>query len=366
MSPLEQGKTSPALLNLEQLAADPQHQDLFQEIAANIIENLPPESEPHQKLCFIRNLIHEINNPLTSIKIASELLLTKFSSLPPSEEMPDSLLDISAKNGSPIFALPPAIKEIIDLLKENRNRLALDLGLPSNSADFETIIITLLEEISQSFSAMEILLASHFQQRPTNNDQKAKQRKSALRGIQRAKETINFFKMKLEKRAYEIRPRPVAITEIVNLIEKEASDIDAGRGILDFSLGESLVGFVRADLGAIRTVTGNLISNACKYRKRGEKKARVDGRFEISGNFLKISFTDQGRGIPAKDLDKLFKEESRAEDVVKEGIPGMGLGLTICQTIIEAHDGQIWAESPGPGEGATFTFTIPLEKNHHD
>jgi len=66
-----------------------------------------------------------------------------------------------------------------------------------------------------------------------------------------------------------------------------------------------------------------------------------------------VSVTDRGVGFPAEDADRLFN----AFFTTKSG--GMGMGLSICRSIVEAHDGRLWATADVP-HGATFQFTLPV------
>ena len=75
-----------------------------------------------------------------------------------------------------------------------------------------------------------------------------------------------------------------------------------------------------------------------------------------------LTVSDDGTGIAADSLPRLFRKFSRIEDDGKRG--DTGLGLAVCMGIVEAHGGRIWAESDGPGLGARFTFTLPtVEEN---
>jgi signal transduction histidine kinase len=67
---------------------------------------------------------------------------------------------------------------------------------------------------------------------------------------------------------------------------------------------------------------------------------------------------DRGIGIASEDVSHVFERFYRGQDIRR--LEGTGLGLYICQAIIEAHGGRIWAMSPGPGQGSTFGFTLPL------
>jgi signal transduction histidine kinase len=73
----------------------------------------------------------------------------------------------------------------------------------------------------------------------------------------------------------------------------------------------------------------------------------------------RITVQDQGIGIPAADLPRIFERFSRASNVDDRKFHGMGLGLYICRGIVEEHGGRIWAESE-IGKGSTFHVALPL------
>ena len=68
---------------------------------------------------------------------------------------------------------------------------------------------------------------------------------------------------------------------------------------------------------------------------------------------------DQGRGIPEDRLENIFERFQQIDASDTRAMGGTGLGLAICRSIIDQHGGRIWASSP-PGEGATFSFTLPI------
>jgi signal transduction histidine kinase len=71
-----------------------------------------------------------------------------------------------------------------------------------------------------------------------------------------------------------------------------------------------------------------------------------------------LSVRDEGRGIPADDLERIFGRFAQVDASNTRQNRGTGLGLAICKAIVEQHGGRIWAESV-PGHGATFTATLP-------
>ncbi|WP_437685744.1 sensor histidine kinase [Sorangium sp. So ce176] len=99
-------------------------------------------------------------------------------------------------------------------------------------------------------------------------------------------------------------------------------------------------------------VLSNLVMNAIKFTAPG---GRISVRGERAGSELLVSVSDTGPGIPSDMLELVFE---RFWQVGKKDRRGLGLGLYICKSIVEAHGGSIWAESK-VGEGSTFYFTIP-------
>ncbi len=115
---------------------------------------------------------------------------------------------------------------------------------------------------------------------------------------------------------------------------------------------------VEAAPDRIEQVLDNLMSNAIKYSRDGK-------RIEISGRVLPgevvVSVTDQGPGIPLEEQPRIFERFHRGAKHRNQSIPGAGLGLYLAKAIVEAHGGRIWVESI-PGEGTTFSFSIPREQ----
>lgn len=102
----------------------------------------------------------------------------------------------------------------------------------------------------------------------------------------------------------------------------------------------------------------NLLSNASKYSP-ASSPIRVTA--SLQEPYLTVYVIDEGQGVTADQLPMLFKKFSRVGlREIQENVEGHGLGLAICKGIVEAHGGRIWVESKGEGNGARFTFTIPV------
>jgi signal transduction histidine kinase len=109
----------------------------------------------------------------------------------------------------------------------------------------------------------------------------------------------------------------------------------------------------------VQQVLANLLSNARKYTPAGGP-IRLSAR--VVGSEVEVSVTDSGVGIPRETLERVFDKFFRVESLAHRSIRGTGLGLAVSRQIVQAHGGRIWAESPGLGQGATVTFTLPLAR----
>jgi signal transduction histidine kinase len=116
--------------------------------------------------------------------------------------------------------------------------------------------------------------------------------------------------------------------------------------------------FVSADATRTMQVLFNLLSNAVKFTPRG---GAIEVGLKRHGDEALAWVKDTGLGLTAEQIGRLFRPFGRVHDG-QAGIPkGTGLGLFISKGIIEGHGGRIWVESPGPGQGSTWWFTLPLE-----
>jgi signal transduction histidine kinase len=112
-----------------------------------------------------------------------------------------------------------------------------------------------------------------------------------------------------------------------------------------------------ADRIRLAQVVENLISNGIKYTPDGGA-VHVSMLRAASRAGVEIIITDTGMGIPLEEQSQLFTKFYRALSVRNGAIPGMGLGLSICQKIVESHGGQLKLASE-PGQGTTVTVYLP-------
>jgi signal transduction histidine kinase/DNA-binding NarL/FixJ family response regulator len=110
------------------------------------------------------------------------------------------------------------------------------------------------------------------------------------------------------------------------------------------------------DADRMREAIDNLVSNAIKYSPIGGKIALA---VTCDGDNTIVRVSDEGAGLSPEDLDRLFGRFQRLSAKPTGGESSTGLGLSIVKRIIDMHGGAVTADSSGPGQGATFTITLP-------
>jgi two-component system OmpR family sensor kinase/two-component system sensor histidine kinase BaeS len=115
---------------------------------------------------------------------------------------------------------------------------------------------------------------------------------------------------------------------------------------------------LEADPQRIGQVLGNLVSNALRYTPPGGTITLRAGWADAHRTAVALAVSDTGCGIAPEDLPHIFERFWRADRARARGSGGAGLGLVIARRLIEAHGGQIAAQST-PGQGTTFTCTLP-------
>ena len=146
--------------------------------------------------------------------------------------------------------------------------------------------------------------------------------------------------------------------EVAAMVDQARNTFLSGgsRHVLHLDLPEDLPP-VMVDERRIVQVLNNLFSNAARHSPESSpiRIAAVHDGAEVS-----ISVSDEGSGVTPERLPYLFRKHVTGDDSGGARSQGTGLGLAICKGLVEAHGGRIRAESPGPGQGMRFTFTLPV------
>jgi signal transduction histidine kinase len=171
---------------------------------------------------------------------------------------------------------------------------------------------------------------------------------------------IESQSLKLNKERFNLND---VITNVIDEMivnrefKNEKSDYDNNNIKLEYRPKDI---FVEADRIRVTQVISNLLNNSIKFTKEGKITITIEKKDD--GEVAVISIKDTGIGIDSEMFPKLFSK------FASKSYQGTGLGLFICKSIVEAHDGKIWAENNNNQEkkGATFYFTLPTINRQQD
>ncbi len=161
-----------------------------------------------------------------------------------------------------------------------------------------------------------------------------------------------------EARQLPFHPSTIQTAELVRGAVERLGSAYADKGVTletDVQLG---VPDVLADADRAMQVLTNLLGNALRYTPvAGSVRVRIAA---ASRREVAISVSDTGVGIAPEHLARVFERFYRVDKSRSRVLGGSGIGLTIARALVEGMGGRIWAESAGTGQGATFTFTLPV------
>jgi CheY-like chemotaxis protein len=152
-----------------------------------------------------------------------------------------------------------------------------------------------------------------------------------------------------------VRPTDLAaVTQAAIEVVRPAAD---AKGVRLHVVLDTRTGPMAGDPERLQQVVWNLLSNAIKFTPKG---GRVQVILERINSHVEIAVSDTGQGFAASFRPHLFERFWQADSSITRTHGGLGLGLSIVRNIVELHGGTVHAESPGEGQGATFTVKLPL------
>ncbi|RKD95961.1 MEDS domain-containing protein [Halopiger aswanensis] len=172
----------------------------------------------------------------------------------------------------------------------------------------------------------------------------------AVDGADRMREMIGAL---LQYSRVETQGDPLEPVDLEDVFEGVREDLRVQIEEADAEITVGSLPRVRGDASQLRQVFQNLLSNAITYS--GDEPPRIRVRAEKRGRKRAIAVEDDGIGIPPDEQDRIFDIFDRLHS--REEYDGTGIGLALCERIVERHGGEIWVDSE-PGEGATFSFTL--------
>jgi two-component system, OmpR family, phosphate regulon sensor histidine kinase PhoR len=166
---------------------------------------------------------------------------------------------------------------------------------------------------------------------------------------------LDWSRIESGKKQYRRERLPTTALVDAAVSAFKAQRIDAPLN-LTVTLAENL-GEIEVDRDALSGALLNLLQNAYKYSKPDDK--RIDLRAVLDDDFVVLEVEDRGVGIPRREQKRIFDRFYRVDSLLTRDTEGSGLGLSIAQRIVQAHDGWISVDSV-PGRGSTFRIHLPL------
>ena len=157
----------------------------------------------------------------------------------------------------------------------------------------------------------------------------------------------------IETGTLSIRTEPANVSRLVDYA-KNTFLSSGGRDNIHIYLAPDLP-FIMADKRRIIQILNNLLTNAAR-NSHSSSSIRISA--EADSEYVTITIADDGRGLSPEQLPQLFRKFSNMDE--QDRARDLGLGLSICKGIVDAHGGHIWAESDGLGLGSRFIFTVPV------
>ena len=169
-----------------------------------------------------------------------------------------------------------------------------------------------------------------------------------------------FELSQIESGALELRRSPTRVADLLSLTLAAYQARSRDRGVVLAHEAAPQLPRIDADAARLQRVLRNRVDNALQFTPPGGE-IQVSARAE--GGVVQFSVSDNGPGIPAADLERIFDrfyrgERARSRTDGAGGVVGAGLGLAIARGLVQAHGGRIWAECVG--NGTTFHFTVPV------
>ena len=162
----------------------------------------------------------------------------------------------------------------------------------------------------------------------------------------------------IQNGAARIRSQKVSLTKIIEDVLLTFHEEAKSRNIALQAKSGQPPFYLDADGVKLSIALSNLVKNALQFTESG---GHVNINVQEESGHLKVTVRDDGIGIPARDLPRVFERFFQVETHLTRHYGGMGLGLAVAKAMIELHGGRIWVESE-EGKGSCFTFLLPIEQ----
>lgn len=289
--------------------------------------------------------------PVVLLLIAALTHVGARRALAPLEDIRRQAERISRQNVSERIPLAPLYGELLTLARTFNDMLdRLDRAIQ----DLQSFASDAAHELRTPLANLraEIETAA---QRPRTREEHERILVSGAEEVSRMSHIVNdlLTLARMDLRQYALQKEPVRLRPLLEDARETWQPLADERGIHIDIRGEDVE--VSGDAGALRRVFMNLLQNAVKYNRSG---GRVDLSLEPEGGRVRIRVQDTGIGIPPDQVPNLFRRFFRVDQARSRDSGGAGLGLAICKSFIEAHEGSISVHSV-PDQGTTFIVVLP-------
>ena len=276
----------------------------------------------------------------------------------------------------------PGLEEVMSILDETSQAIAYSKELEQKSRELETataelraanerlqeldrmkddFVSTVSHELRTPLTSIRAFAEMLFDRPDTPLEKREKFLGIILKETERLTRLINQILdlAKIESGRAEWRTEALDVCELVRDAAAATSQLFADKGIaLEMQLPER-VPLVVADRDRLQQVLLNLLSNAVKFSPIRDALVRV--ALTPEPDRVRVDVSDNGAGIDPRDHESIFEKFRQVGDTLTDKPRGTGLGLPISRRIVRQFGGELWVESV-PGEGATFSFTLPLTR----
>ena len=246
------------------------------------------------------------------------------------------------------------VRDVTEQLRSERERARVVAELEAKNQELELFSMTVAHDLKEPLIAIQGVAEAVLEDLAAGQLGDAM---SDLRALARTAERMgqmvqSLLDLSRSGRAVETFSRLDMEEAVRDALEPLRNSFD---GSVELEVDDGL-GHAFGDRGRILQVLQNLIVNAVKFRRPGASvRVHIGRRPSESANCSVFFVADDGRGLALEDRERIFEPYGRLDS----DVAGTGFGLALVKKIVEVHGGEVWAESDGPGTGATFCFSLP-------
>jgi signal transduction histidine kinase len=259
------------------------------------------------------------------------------------------------------------IKVFIELHQQRQALQKANLTLTRLNADKDKFFSIIAHDLRGPFNALlgnaQLLAAKPESLKPDELQEMSQSIYRSAKAVYQLLDSLLIWAQLQQVGGMQCQPEPI---ELKGLTEETLAVFEQTAFQKEIVLSSTIPAnyWVQADRLMLETIIRNLVGNALKFTPRGGR-VTVTGKNGLEGQagWVKVSVQDTGVGMSQADITRLFRLGTGQSTPGTEKEKGSGLGLIICQEMVERNGGQIWVKSE-VGQGTTVEFTMPMPELH--